>query len=176
MLNKQPVEIHTPRFLLRSLNVGDVNERYAGWLNTQIAQQYITAAASSTDIATIRRYLKERHGREDVLFLGIFDKSSGEHIGNIKYEPVNSESGYAIMGILIGELEWRGKGVASEVLLASGAWLNRYRNIERIILGVSRSNTSAIRAYEKAGFIEQSTDVLPIAAPESMSMVWHLEN
>ena len=59
-------------------------------------------------------------------------------IGNIKYEPVNSEIGYAVMGILIGEADLRGKGVAAEVLSESVAWLYRHRNIKQGVKYVFR--------------------------------------
>ena len=113
-------EILTNRFILRPLGVADVSDRYAGWLSDQATSQYISA---KLNLADLRQYVLEHSARDDVLFLGIFEKGSGLHIGNIKYEPVNTELGYAIMGILIGEPEWRGKGAAGEVLLASAKWL-----------------------------------------------------
>jgi len=42
------------------------------------------------------------------LFLGIYTLESQEHIGNIKYEPIDLKCGIAIMGILIGEDKWKG--------------------------------------------------------------------
>jgi len=108
--------IFTNSFIVRLLKVDDVTERYACWLSDQSTSKYITAILS---LADLRQYVHERTGRDDVLFFGIFDKITGLHIGNIKYEPVNSELGYAIMGILIGESAWRGKGVVAEVILAS---------------------------------------------------------
>lgn len=170
-----PTQILTNRFMLRPLDVCDISDRYAGWLRDQVAQQYISAAASQPDLNVLREYVAERSGREDVVFLGIFEKITGLHIGNIKYEPVNSELGYAIMGILIGEPDWRGKGVAAEVLSASAEWLRQHRNIRQIILGVSRSNIIAIRAYSKVGFIEDATEFIQAVSPENLTMVWHLD-
>ena len=170
----KPVEIITGRFLLRSLQVADVSERYAGWLTDATARRYIVAAASQPDLAALRRYVEERSGRDDVLFLGIFERSSGSHLGNIKYEPVDSERGYAIMGILIGEVDWRGKGVATEVLSASAQWLRQHRGIRQIVLGVAKSNLEAIRAYEKVGFVEEATPFIPAVPAENSTMIWHL--
>ena len=165
-------EIITNRFVLRPLGVDDVSDRYAGWLSDQATSQYITA---KLNLADLRQYVLERSDREDVLFLGVFEKKTGLHIGNIKYEPVNSELGYAIMGVLIGESDWRGKGVAAEVLLASAEWLRQYRNIRQIVLGVSRANTAAVLAYQKAGFVEELTKFIPNVSAENMTMVWHLK-
>lgn len=166
-----PTAIFTDRFSLKPLNVDDVGPRYVGWLSDRATGQFITA---KLDIVGLRQYVLERSGREDVIFLGIFEKDTGLHIGNIKYEPVNSEMGYAIMGILIGEEGWRGKGVAAEVISASAEWLRMHRNIREIILGVDRANLAAVSAYQKLGFIEESSVFVPSVSSEGKTMVWHL--
>ena len=165
--------IFTNRFILRPLKVDDVTERYARWLSDQTTSKFISSA--TLNLHELRRYVLERCDCDDILFFGIFDKITGLHIGNIKYEPLNSELRFAIMGMLIGEAEWRGKGVAAEVLSASAYWLHQYRNIEQIVLGVSRSNVAAIRAYQKAGFVEQSTVYIPNVSAENSTMVLHLK-
>lgn len=104
-------------------------------------------------MADLQDYVAQRIGRADVLFLGIFDKCSGIHIGNIKYEPVLPAQGSAVMGILIGDPTFRGKGVFSEVFGASAAWLKKERRITRIHLGVEKANLAAIKAYQNAGFL-----------------------
>jgi len=93
-----------------------------------------------------------RIGRPDVCFLGIFDKTTSRHIGNIKYEPIQVEKKYAVMGVLIGDAQWRGRGVFSEVFEASAHWLCENKGITRFELGVEKVNISAIRSYEKTGF------------------------
>jgi len=166
-----PTKILTERFILRPLRVDDVSDRYASWLSDKTTSQYIT---TKLNLADLRQYVHELSGQENVLFLGIFEKNTGLHIGNIKYEPVNSELGYAIMGILIGENDWRGKGVAIEVLLASAEWLRKNCNINQIVLGVSRANAAAVRVYHKVGFIEEVTKHIPKVMIEDMTMVWRL--
>ncbi len=160
--------IITNRFILRLLNICDVTQRYAGWLSDQRTSKFISA---TLNLPELRRYVLERSNRDDVLFFGIFDKITGLHIGNIKYEPVSTELRYAIMGILIGEAEWRGRGVAAEVISASAVWLHQHRSIEQIFLNVSRSNVPAIRAYQKVGFVEQSTVFIKNFSPANLTMV-----
>ena len=77
-----------------------------------------------------------------------------EHIGNIKFEPVDMNNSIATMGILIGDYNWRGKGVASEVLISCSNWLYKNKNINKIILGVDKKNISAINAYKKSNFVK----------------------
>jgi [ribosomal protein S5]-alanine N-acetyltransferase len=155
------VEIASERFLLRELTEDDVTERYLSWLSNTEVRKFIAAAAKTKSLSDLKQYVRDRIGRNDILFLGIFEKNSGLHIGNIKYEPVNSDLGYAIMGILIGDPKYRGKGVTVEVLIASAQWLKSHRKIKQILLGVTKDNTAAIRAYEKVGFVFARTEIIP---------------
>lgn len=168
------IEIRTERFRLRELQVEDATERYLGWLRDGSTSRHIVAAADTADLDRLRSYVRERAGRADVLFLGIFEAVTGLHIGNIKYEPVDSELGYAIMGILIGDTAYHGKGVAGEVLAASARWLQANRGIGEIVLGVSPDNTAAIRAYEKAGFVVAPSPHIAKPAGGAVTMRWTL--
>ncbi len=148
-----PVVIETDRFFLRELTVDDVSDRYLGWLSDSAAKKWIATAESTRELADLREYVQQRVGRADVLFLGIFDKIGGVHIGNIKYEPVFPDQGSAVMGILVGDPSFRGKGVFAEVFGASAAWLKKERRITRIHLGVEKEHEAALKAYQNAGFV-----------------------
>ncbi len=144
--------INTERFQLKSLTTENVTEQYLSWFSgSEEVVEYIAYAKTNADINKLRQYVKEREDREDVLFLGIFT-DSGQHIGNIKYEPINLRDKSATMGILIGEKEWRGKGVASEVVKASSEYLGKTYGVRYIDLGVERSNIPAVSAYKKMQF------------------------
>ncbi|MES2413933.1 MAG: GNAT family protein [Pseudomonadota bacterium] len=169
-----PVEIATERFLLRSLAEQDVTERYFSWLSDEEARKFIISAATNKNLSSLKAYVLDRVGRKDILFLGIFDRANGLHIGNIKYEPVNLVEGYAVMGVLIGDPAYRGKGVAAEVLRASAGWLKDHRNTRQILLGVSKENHVAIRAYQQVGFVVAETSHTYRSAPDAITMAWHL--
>ena len=164
--------IYTQRFYLRELTDEDVSEKYLMWLHDEHSIKWIMTAENTEHLSELKKYIHERIGREDILFLGIFDKYSDEHIGNIKYEPVNTELGYAIMGVLIGDSNYRGKGVFVEAFNASAKWLKQNRNINQIVLGVNEDNISAIHAYEKAGFIAKHTPYIKINSSSGITMVW----
>jgi [ribosomal protein S5]-alanine N-acetyltransferase len=168
------VRIETRRFFMRELSEQDATQRYLDWFRDPATQTYVSAAAAMATVEDLQRYIAARSGRHDVAFLGIFDKASGTHVGNVKYEPVDTRGGYAIVGILIGDSSYRGKGVAVEVLAASGRWLKEHRGIRQIALGVHRSNTGAIRAYEKVGYRIAPTPYIPSTSDGTVTMVWAL--
>ena len=169
------VIIYTERFELKELALDDVTERYLNWFTDSDAARFISSASKTSKLADLKEYVSERINREDILFLGIFTRNAGLHIGNIKYEPVDSDLGYAIMGILIGDPEWRNKGVTAEVLHGSANWLKKHRNIKQVVLGVSRDNPAAVAAYQKAGFAIENTPYINNTARDIFTMVWHLE-
>ena len=144
--------INTKRFQLKSLTTKDVTEKYLSWFNgSKEVVEYIAYAKTNADINKLRQYVKEREDRKDVLFLGIFTDSE-QHIGNIKYEPINLKDKSATMGILIGDKKWRGKGVATEVIKDSGKYLKENYKIKYIDLGVNKDNIAAVSAYKKMKF------------------------
>ncbi len=162
--------IETPRFLLRPLTVSDVSERYLSWLSEAATLRFIIASDKKGSLDQVRQYVAKREGRDDVLFLGIFT-IAGEHVGNIKYEPIDRKLGGAVMGILVGEVAWRGKGLAGEVIHASANWLNSHHGIHSIALGVDLENFHAISAYEKVGFVKEATPMIPNPKPGTFSMI-----
>jgi len=144
--------INTRRFQLKPLSTKDVTERYLSWFKeSQEVNQYILFAQKKPNINDLMQYVRDRENRKDILFLAIFSYS-GLHIGNIKYEPINFKDESATMGILIGDKEWIGKGVAPEVIKASSEYLQENYGIKNIELGVDKNNIPAISAYKKIQF------------------------
>jgi len=169
------VLMESERFFLRTLIEDDVNARYLEWINGSDKSQYINYTNQNRNVDEVSTFVTERVNSDTVLFLGIFVRESGEHIGNIKYEPIDFKKSYAIMGILIGEKNWRGRGVAAEVIIKSSTWLHEKYGIRQFILGVNTGNVWAIRAYKKVGFRQKQTPMLSAMDEATISMVWDIK-
>ncbi len=128
------VFMESERFFLRTLIEDDVNARYLEWINGSDKSQYINYTNQNRTVDEVSTFVTERVNSDTVLFLGIFVRESGEHIGNIKYEPIDFKKSYAIMGILIGEKNWRGRGVAAEVIIKSSTWLHEKYGVRQLYL------------------------------------------
>lgn len=152
------ISLKTPRFILRKLLPSDVSEKYLNWLNTPDSKRYIEYSKSEQSLDSLLEYVSNKANQENCLFWGIFDLKTGDHIGNLKYEPIDIKQKITTMGILIGDTNWRGQGVAPEVLRSSAYWLKKNLGLEKITLGVDKDNIAAIRAYRKVGFL-QSADL-----------------
>ena len=158
--------ITTQRFLLRPLIADDVGNNYLSWLNTK-ESAYIEYVRNHSTMEELKAYVSERENRRNVLFLGIFTKKK-QHIGNIKYEPIDFKLKTATMGILIGDSNWRGKGVAIEVIKASAHYLSDRYGVKTIILGVNQNNHAAKSVYKKIGFTIKDQN------KNNIEMIWQL--
>ena len=165
-LNSDIIEITTQRFLLKQLITDDISDRYLSWLNIQ-ENPYIEYGKNHSTIEELKVYVSEREKERNVLFLGIFTKEK-IHIGNIKYEPIDFKRKTATMGILIGDKDWRGKGVAIEVIKASAHYLNSMYGVTTIFLGVNPNHQLAVSVYKKIGFKFKDQD------KNNTKMIWQL--
>jgi [ribosomal protein S5]-alanine N-acetyltransferase len=170
----KPATITTERLVLSPLLPSDATQRYANWFDDPEVVQHINAARSPHDVASLRQYITSKAADSRVLFLGIFALENMLHIGNLKFEPVDTGSRYAIAGIMIGDPAWRGKGVANEAMGAAGEWLARELDIREIALGVTLNNIGAQRAYLKSGFQFEKLDYLRFDESYAKTMVKRL--
>ena len=165
-LNSDIIEITTQRFLLKQLITDDISDRYLSWLNKE-ESPYIEYGKNHSTMEELKVYVSERERKRDVLFLGIFTKKK-KHIGNIKYEPIDLKRKTATMGILIGDKDWRGKGVATEVIKVSAHYLNSMYGVTTIFLGVNPNHQVAVSVYKKIGFKFKEQD------KNNTKMIWQL--
>ena len=70
------------------------------------------------------------------MFLGIFLKN--KHIGNLKFEKIDTKKKTSVMGILIGEKKYRNQGFSLIALLQGMTFLNKNYNIRYFWLGVNK--------------------------------------
>lgn len=168
------IQIQCDRFYCRRLTIKDANTKYLSWLENENSAEYIATAKQTKSVNDIVAYIIEKNKAEDTLFLAIISKEGDEHIGNIKYDNINYSTKSAIMGILIGEEKFRGKGVAKEVIEATAIWLKENLNISNIYLAVNKMNLAAIKAYEKIGFSEVTTDEFKVQSKDAIPMIWRV--
>ena len=99
------------RVFLRILKESDVSQRYCNWLNDSEVNKYLETKKITID--QLKKYVREKYESKNCLFFGIFIKENNGHIGNIKLEPIDFEKKKATMGMLIGEKNYWGKGLAT---------------------------------------------------------------
>ena len=159
------IYIETERYRIHVLRPEDVTVEYCKWMNNPQTSEFIESSSQQHTIEDLKIYVKEKLTAPDCVMFGIFDRHSGTHVGNIKYDPLDFADRSAVMGVLIGNPSHRGVGAFGEVFAATKAWLTEEFRIQTILLGVDINNTAAVRAYEKYGFTR-----LPQVKPSNIMM------
>lgn len=167
--------LRSERFLIRVLEESDVTDRYLRWFAEPVVARFIKAAKETQTIAKLKAYVTEKYKSDKAVLLGIFVLQSGKHVGNIKFEPINRERGAAVVGVMIGDPKWRGKGVFSEVFATASDYLRENMGVLSFWLGVEKTNFPAIITYRKAGFREAapSADIIGNLSADTLYMNFH---
>lgn len=172
------IYIESERFFLRTLFEKDATVTYQSWLRDSDTSKYIISAGkfAENNLSSLEKYISEKNNDQNAILLGIFSRDKSDHIGNIKFEPVEVKNSMAVMGILVGEPAWRGKGLAKEILDVTSNWLYLNFGITKIGLRVDHQNGAAIRAYLKAGFIVEEWGIYRISDNDALPMVRYSTN
>lgn len=138
------------KIYLRELTEKDATEKYCKWLNDPVVNKYLETREAT--IEGLKKYIRKRREDPNSLFLGIFLKKNDKHIGNSKLEPIDFKNKTADFGMLIGEKDYWGKGLGTEITKLVVNYAFNELNLKKIRLGVIPENKRAIRVYEKVGF------------------------
>ena len=145
-------EIYSKNFKIRSINpISDDLSNYLQWMRDEKLNKFILSVNKDMTLDSLSNYITEKNEKSDCLLLGIFEISTGKHIGNIKLEPILKNSS-ATLGILIGNPEFRGKGFGLEIINQVCKFAKINLSLKKIDLGVDIRNTSAVKLYLKCGF------------------------
>jgi RimJ/RimL family protein N-acetyltransferase len=138
---------------LREVRDSDVNERYYAWMNDHEITQYLETRFYPNSVATIAAFVKSRDGDPNNVFLAIVQKSTDQHIGNVKVGPINWIHRTAEIGILLGEKKDWGKGFAAETLDLVSHYAFDKLNLRKLTAGCYGNNKGSEKAFIKAGFV-----------------------
>ncbi|MFV0482760.1 MAG: GNAT family N-acetyltransferase [Bacteroidales bacterium] len=150
---KAPI-INTDRLELIPLSLQHVTDSYVSWLNDEDVYKYLESGGNYT-LSMLYEYV-DNAVKKDIYFWAIHTKNKNNHIGNIKIDPINTRHNIAEYGIMMGEKNEWGKGYAKEASLVVIEFCFEILGIRKLNLGVVSKNKSAIKLYEKIGFVQES--------------------
>lgn len=154
--------IDTTRFKLQTLDSSFISESYLSWLNSEEINQYLETRYSQQTVESLTSFVQLMLSSENSILLAIVDKEAGQHIGNIKLGPINSAHNSAPLGLVIGESDWWGKGVAKEVISALTDWGFGVLGLDKINAGSYASNIGSIRAFLACGYQEEGRQIAQV--------------
>lgn len=144
-----------PRIYLRALTKRDLTAQYFQWFNEQESDTFTDHALWPNTKGRMEAFLERLTRGERDLVLAIILRATGRHIGNIGLHRINWVHRRAELAILIGEPAYRNQAYGVEAIKMLAAYAFNKLNLNRLGLGVVAENKAAVRAYKKAGFVEE---------------------
>jgi len=152
MSNASDTLLDGPRLQLRPLRESDAGPAYLAWMHDRDVVRHLEARFHEHTLAGLRDYVRAQLANPDVRFFAICLKPDGRHIGNIKLGPIDRPHRRADIGILLGDKDCWGRGLASEAITLLSEHAFGALGLRKLTAGAYATNVGSIRAFEKAGF------------------------
>ena len=144
--------IDTGRLFLRTLTADDASEKYTGWLNDPEVNQYLETRHFKQTLQSCTNFINSCNEDPASHLFGIFEKATGDHIGNAKIGFINPVYQRGQISIFIGEKHYWGRGLSSEVVKALTDFSFRQLGLHRLEAGCYESNLASLRVFLKSGY------------------------
>jgi ribosomal-protein-alanine N-acetyltransferase len=131
----------------------DVSSAYVSWLNDPLVNRFLECRFAVHDEASTRAFVGACLADPDVLMLGVRSRIlAGRHVGNIKLGPIDRRHGLGEIGILIGDREAWGRGIASSAIRLLCGIAVLQLGLRKLTAGCYASNGGSARAFLKTSF------------------------
>lgn len=142
------IKFESKNLIFEKLSTKHLSDKYVQWLNDAEVNKFLETGNDYT-LKKLKSYLIDIE-QKNILFWAIILKENNEHIGNIKIDPIRDHVG--VYGILMGNKEYWGKGLAYEASIAIIDFCFSKIKLKKIRLGVYEDHIAAIKLYQKIGF------------------------
>ena len=150
MMAKSEIQLTSDLVALRVLTIDDVSERYVSWMNDQEINQYLESRYTAHDLSSVQSFVAAMYASEDDYLFGIYYRE--KHVGNIKLGSLSKYYLRADIGLLLGERDCWGKGIATVAIQLVTEWAFQKLKLKRVEAGCYSDNIGSRRAFEKSGF------------------------
>lgn len=148
-------KLHGDNIELQCLSKNLASPNYCEWLNDPEVNAGLESRFIDHTPESAEQFINAMNNDENSLLLGIFEKSSGLHIGNIKLGNINHFHRTADLGYLIGDQGYWGKGIATEAVKLTCGYAFNKLNLERLDAGAYENNIGSRKVLLKSGFIQE---------------------
>lgn len=147
------IYIETERLIIRNLQVADVTQDYAEWLNNPEINRYLTNSGKIYSIDDCISYVNSFKAESEKALIGIFYRETGLHLGNITLSHIYWHRKAAEIGICVGRKKYHGMGLAAEALKAviDFCFFSEL-NMHRLFAATHAPNEASTKLFKRCGF------------------------
>ncbi len=143
------------RVYLRELTAEDVNDNYLeGFANNDVTE-FLEVDGKALSKNSVIEYMKQGRDSKSYFMYAVCLKENDKQIGNLKIGPINYKHMTADLVTVIWDRDQWGKGLATEAIKEGNKAAFEIYNIRKLTGGIYESNIGSIKAYTKAGWIEE---------------------
>jgi len=147
--------INGKKVYLRALERTDV-ARMQQWINDPDITPYLISHFPYSLDQEMAWYNSKQRPESKEVILGIVEKTTDIHVGNIGLHGIDWVNSVAEVGIFIGDKGYWSKGLGTDAMATMLSYAFGELNLNRIFLNVFKFNERAIRSYEKCGFVVEA--------------------
>jgi [ribosomal protein S5]-alanine N-acetyltransferase len=140
------------KLYLRSIEEGDINDKYLSWLHDPEVTYYMETGKFPTNLNSIKAYVDCFQNNNSNVVLAIVDKEIDCHIGNVTINHINWIHRTADTGLMIGDKKYWSKGYAHEAWWLIIRYAFRRLGLRRLTAGVIDGNVGSLAVLQKLGF------------------------
>lgn len=137
---------------LKQLIDNDVSEKYLNWLKDISINKYLESRDLNHTKESIRSFVINCYKSKNDYLFGIFTKEGQEHIGNIKLGDIDWKNKNANIGIIIGEKNFWGQGIASNAIKLIIEFAFQNLKLTSLSAGCYEENIASRKAFLKSGW------------------------
>ncbi len=143
------------KFRLETFRDKYITQDYVHWLRSKEINKLIIHSGENITFEEVRNYCNTLLDSQDNIFLAIVINEDNKHIGNVRLGPIDFHSHKCSFGLMIGDLNYHGKGIGTEVVTLFIKYVFEELKMHKLYLGVWDHNKADIRIYEKNQFVEE---------------------
>lgn len=138
---------------LKPFDTSIVTDEYLDWLGCPQINKFLEVRRSKITKGSLFDYVEATISSESTEAFAIIDKKTKLHIGNIKLDSIDLYHERAEVGLLIGNREFWGRGVATKAIELISDYAFKKRNLRKLTAGIYEGNIGSCKAFQGAGFI-----------------------
>lgn len=140
------------KFSLIPFKEEHISDTYIGWLNNSEVNRFLEVRFVRQTYETVLEYVRSFYGETEKYMWGIYPNDTNELIGTATLSDISRHHRRGIVGLMIGEKEYWGKGCGTETIKLVVDYAFRRLNLHKVTAGSIANNQGSVKAFQKAGF------------------------
>lgn len=103
----------------------------------------------------VKQYVETLWKSDNDIFMAVMNRTGNRFVGTVRAARIDRRTLTADLGILIGDRNYWGSGVATDALSTLAEYLFQELGLRRLTAGLLEPNRAMLRVFEKLGFVRE---------------------